>query len=318
MPIALETHLRLAKGQFRRMIQRVVPEDAEGTPLNVEILSGIHTGISGEIAEKSFSIGPANTNDLMLLDDEVLGDDVRFAVESSVFGPLLIVTTDRADIKINGTRVKPGAPCPPEPLPCKVDFNGVRLKLSAVGGHERPFMHKVEQTAMPLLVTVALVAFGTQVYLSSAPAAPFVLQPTIAADPAKKVAATASAEATIKGMIATAKLSDLLTVEKSGAGTISISGTLPPALMPKWQQIRSDIDDVAASAVIVSDVSETPPLTEMPPIAAVELGDDPAIILGDGKKLLVGEQIAGSWIIQSITENSIKIERDGETMDVTF
>jgi hypothetical protein len=318
MPIALETHTRLAKGQFRRMIQRVVPEDAEETPLTVEILSGIHTGISGEITEKSFSIGPANTNDLMLLDDEVLGDDVRFAVESSVFGPLLIVTTDRTDIRINGTRVKPGAPCPPEPLPCKVDFNGIRLKLSAVGAHERPFMHKVEQTAMPLLVTVALVAFGTQVYLSSAPAAPFVLQPTIAADPAKKVAATTSAEATIKGMIATAKLSDLLTVEKSGAGTISISGTLPPALMPKWQQIRSDIDDVAASAVIVSDVSETPPLTEMPPIAAVELGDDPAIILGDGKKLLVGEQIAGSWIIQSITENSIKIERDGETMDVTF
>ncbi|NJM81727.1 MAG: hypothetical protein HC844_03850 [Tabrizicola sp.] len=318
MPITLETHTRLAKAQIRKLVQRILPMGADTACLKVEILTGMHAGTSGEIEGAAFSIGSVTSNDLMLLDDEALGDQANFSIEGSIFGPLISVTTTRKDLKINGTSLRPGQSSAPEPLPCEMDFNGIRLRFSSAAGSARPLAHQAEKAAMPLLVTIALIAFATQIYLSNRPETPLVLHATPAPDPVKKLAAAASAEDDVKGMITEAGLSEHLTVEKSGPAAISISGTLPAGMTTKWHDIRGEIDKQAGAAVIVNRVSEAPPLTDMPPIAAVRLGEDAAVILADGKTLSAGDKINGDWTIRSVREDSIEIERDGEAVVVTY
>jgi hypothetical protein len=318
MPTSLETHTRLAKAQFRKAVQRIIPVNGSDPGLTVEILTGVHAGSSTGVSGPTFSIGPETGNDIMLLDDEVLDGAANFRTEGSVFGTLLTVRTHRDDLKINGAAVRSGVASAPEPLPCEIDFNGIRLRFRPVAGTERPLMQKAAQAVLPMLMTVAFVAFGMQIYLASVPTSPLLLQATPAADPAVQKARVASAEAVVRTMITEAGFSDRLTVAKLGGGTLSINGTLPPDMMPDWHEVRSAIDKAAGDAVIISDVAETPSLTDMPPIAAVRLGADPVVILANGDEIGPGEKISGDWVIRTISEDSLEVEQNGDSLVVTF
>ncbi len=317
MPTVLETHTSLVKAQFGKAKQRMTPQKAAIAGLTVEVLSGTHAGSSGTTGP-SFSIGPDASNDVMLLDDEALGGEARFATLGSVFGPLLTVTTDRNDLRISGAKVRPGITSGPEKLPCEVDFNGIRMRLSAIAGTGPSLKHRAGQAVLPILMTITLVAFGTQAYLASQPQPRLVLQTTQAPDPAAKKVKAESAEGVIRTMITEAGLTDRLKVEKLATGTLSIEGTLPPDMMSDWHQVRSEIDKVAGSAIVISDVSETHVLTDMPPISAVRLGADPIVILANGEEFGRGEKISGDWVIRSITEEALELERNGDSVVLTF
>jgi len=70
--------------------------------------------------------------------------------------------------------------------------------------------------------------------------------------------------------------------------------------------------------VIVAHVNEAPKLTDFPPVAGIELGDDPAIIFARGDRAGIGDPIQDGWVVHNIERNAITLKRDAETTVITL
>ncbi|WP_299554585.1 hypothetical protein [uncultured Tateyamaria sp.] len=317
MPITLKTHTRLAKSQLHKQLQWIIPTTAISPALTVEVLSGSQAGTSTEINTSDFTVGPDPTNDVMLLDDEALGKEAHLACEPSMFGPLLTVKTLRDDLQIDGAVIQSGIKSAPERLPCAIDFNGILLRFQSTGSLERSHPQRKGQTIMRLLLLVAFSAFAAHLYITNLPGSSFILhsEPSIGAS---EPHGTVASERVVNALILKAGLSSQLQVDQLAAGTLSISGSLPPDKMEDWYEIRREIDEAASDAVIISDISEMQSLPQLPLIAAIELGPTPMLVLADGNKIGLGDPIDDNWIIRKIGSETLEIERDDETIVVSF
>ncbi|WP_299507339.1 hypothetical protein [uncultured Roseobacter sp.] len=318
MQAAIETHTRLAKAQYRKLIKLFKPQVATTPALAVGVLSGSQAGTSTEIDVSNFTVGPDPTNDIMILDDEALGGEARFSIETSFFGPLLTIETARRDLRIDGAAIEPDLPSAPERLPCKVDFNGVLLRFQSTDYLVPVRPHRRYQAIVRLSFLVAFSAFAAHLYIANSPEPPFVLHSEPSFNALEPRTAVVASEHVVNELIVEAGLSPQLQVEQAGAGTLSISGLLPSDKMKDWYRIRGEIDGAASGTVIISDVSEMPTLSQLPAIAVIRLSPTPTIILANGTKLGLGDPIDGDWIIRSIGVETLEVERGDETVTVSF
>lgn len=318
MPTVVETHSQLARAKVGAFAHRLLPTSAGPEPVTLEVKSGVHMGSVLDLETGSFSIGPTSETDVMLLDDEALGGDALFETTPSLFGPLVTVTTEREDLRLNGLQAPANAASQPHQLPCTVDFNGISFVLCSARQARPTFGQCAERAVFPLLLTLATATFGAQIYLANQP------QPALAFDPRPVQPAVAvtersdSSETRVRDLITQAGLQDRLDVTRTGTDMLRISGDLPPDMLPMWRDIRGQVDTAAGGVAISSDVKAAPGISQMPQIAAVELGGHPKVHLADGTVLQSGDQISGDWVIRGIEVNAIQVERGSDTLTVSF
>ncbi len=317
MQSAVVTHSQIIKAKALAVAQRLSPGSSQLPPVTLDVKNGVHQGSVLELDNASFSIGPTSETDVMLLDDEALGGNATITISGSLFGPVFTVTTKRSDVRVNGVIVKPDGGSASHVLPCIVDFNGIRFELRTAQKLRPKLFVYNEGILAPLLLAAATMAFGAQAYLSSRP-------PTLAFDmpePQQQTASVAkleSSENLVREMIGEVGLSERLNVAQTGTDMLVISGELPPALMPEWRRIRGDVDRAVGGVAIVSNVSASVGLSELPPVAAVTLGPQPAVHLTSGKTLNIGDAISGDWVIVAIDINNIEIMQGNDVLTIAF
>ncbi len=318
MAHSIETYTTLAKSEFRQLLTKVMPASSAAVTLDVEVLSGLHLGSTGSIDEAQFTIGSETSNDVMLLDDEVLGPNIRFTSQRSVFGPLLTIVTDRSDVSANNQVLSPGVETAPLRLPCEIAVGGVRIRFSNADKRAPLNLYHFEAIAVPLLFAVGLGAFGLQAVLDFTPDPPLALTAPQAEEPGAAAAPRQSAAEISIAQIDQAGLSQFLTVTSSDQGIVNITGSLPAALIPDWRETRRAIDQLTTGDVVVSNVTEAPQLRDFPPVAAIELGDNPMILFANGKRARIGDPVRDEWIIDAIERQSVTLKRNTETVVVRF
>lgn len=313
----VDTHSRLVKSRLRGMTKLLIPLSDEHIAVRVEILNGMHAGISTCVTSSEVTIGSTCDDDIMLLDDEVLGKSAVMKIEASIFGPLVTIHAGCAGVKLNSAAIEPGIPSDIETLPSDMDFNGIRLRLHPADDSQTTFRDRLYSAAIPALAMFGLIALGGQTYLASRPGPDITLQ----AVPDNSISQTHAAQSSaqlIKEIIADSSLSDQLEVVSLDTGAIAISGTLTEDKMNEWRALRADVDQTAQGLGVVNRVTQSTALSNMPAIAAVFTGTDPVVVLADGKRLKIGARITSDWIIHAISESAIEVERNGEIVFVTF
>jgi hypothetical protein len=317
MAVAWETYTVFARSQLRRMADRIMARGRKPVALRIDVLTGLHAGTSTTLPATAFAIGPDPTHDVMLIDDALMGAAASFTCQMSLFGPLVSVITDRSDVVLNGTAAHASTLSAPERLPCDITMNGIHLRLHDATARHHALRQRAAKLGPALLVSLGGAAFAAQLALNMPSHAPVSLAT------APPVANQANAPMTpikdvVTAMIAKAGLADHLQVTSTATDAVNITGNLPAALMPDWHRVRQDIDQITSGHVVVARVTQAPQLAELPPIAAVRLGSVPSIVFANGDTATMGDTVAVNWMIDAITADQITLQRNGETVVVSF
>ncbi|MGD1881448.1 MAG: FHA domain-containing protein [Paracoccaceae bacterium] len=321
MELDIATYRSFAETRWRDLKDLVLPRSAHEIVVHVEVMNGLHHGSAAELKADALVIGPDSSNDIMLVDDEVLGSTLHVTCRRSLLGPLLSLRTSREDVTLNGKPIADDSSTVTERLPCEIGINGIYIRFAPVEAPSSQTPDIKEQIALGVLIAMGLTALGGQTYLSHQPETPDIVMPvsqanvSLASDPAP---ANVDIPQNAQAMINQAGLDSYLTVSAPSAGMIRISGQVPPEQMRTWRALRQDLDQSAGGAVILADVSETAALTDLPPIAAVTLGSTPKVVFANKSFAHTGDRVAGDWIVEEITHDMLRLRRGTETINVTF
>ncbi len=291
--------------------------------LELRVIAGLHSGAVVGLHESEYTIGSDVQSDIVLRDTGVHPIHARLRSRS---GRILLEAVD-ADLVVNGGRVVPkgaGLRCR---LPIDVSFGGAQLRLQSsvdLSVDKLAFARALPTAAIVAAVCVVVVAAGN---LSQAEAdigrAGEVKVPTTAAglgrrDYAVQVSSTAVAQEFQKKLAGSGL--DAVVVEEAD-GRLVVSGALPPSKAPAWANLQAWFDQKFGSdVVLVSNVSVgsgeygKPRLT----LQGIWHGERPYIIGGDGTRYHEGAFTNDGWLISSIGDKELILEKGGATFALNY
>jgi len=312
----LRTNADIAQTKLRGVFKTVFEKDRTPPGLEIHFQSGLQAGTTVAVTKSVCTLGPDQNSDIMLLDDEALGESITLASVRSVFGNAIMITTPRSDVCASNVTLMPGVRSKPLLLPCTIDYNGILASVDAVKETESP---QLKSAVFPGLLAISILAFTAQGLLGSGAVPNMNLQSgTVVQDTQTAIGGIENAETAVSDLLIQAGLEQQLTIHRSGTGMLQISGEIAPALATQWDGIRSEIDRSVGDVMVVYHVSKQEALQDLPPISAVVLGDDAHVVLADRAKLKTGDRIIKDWRIAEITWSGLSLERNGETVLVNF
>ncbi|MEP3636085.1 MAG: hypothetical protein ABJN14_02340 [Paracoccaceae bacterium] len=305
----------------RTSIARAVPwRRSDCIDLQVEIVGGVHDGSVTTIDTTRLVIGPAVTDDIMLLDESAAGENVTIETESSVFGPMVSVHSPRTDVSVNGVTIGSKDSLQTFRLPCQLQINDIPITLTADTSKQTCGLRSLEVGAILLLSWVCLFAVGYALNWGQPTESSFVF---VGSDekmgPAQVTPIAAPPDpAQVTAMIQEAGLGDYLRVVPKSAEALAVTGTLPDDLKDQWLSVRRQIDSSSKRLVVFSEFDESPSRPTIPAIASVRFGDDPALIFSNNRSARVGDTLGGGWTIAAITETGFDLTRQGKELSITY
>lgn len=317
LPAQLDDTYALVRSRVNRTAYRLTRESGPPPPLEVEILSGVHARCTTELTLPDFTIGGGEDHDLMLIDDCIAGEPVRVAARRTLLGPVLIVSTARTDVAVDGQSLAGSDGI--ERLPCRLTVGEVTMVIrerpAATGG--------VRSGRAEWLVAAALAVAGL-----AALAAPWALQGGGASGQVLTLAETAASPlpangapavlAGIEGRISASGLADHLTTAERPDGTLVVSGRLPPSKMALWRELQRELDGQVEPGRLLMQVSQASDLADVPAIRLVRLGAEPQLLLADRRTVSVGDELVDGWRVAEIAADGLTVSRGGETVRMTY
>ena len=287
--------------------------------LNVDVLSGVHTGVSQRIEGGEAVIGSDGAADVILFADALAPRHVAIAPKSS-FGSTVVVKALEGRVTLDsGATLEPGqwaeASMPLDMALRTGDGNGTHVTVSRT-------INPVEfaKPALAAVTALALIVIGPNLVGSAfssverSVTAPAVVAP---AAPVEIAGASDDIVGALRGRVSEAGLGHLVEVTASGDGTVLVSGEVARADGTKWRRILRWYDSVPRAPGLVNavKVGTAPP---MPEIASVWLLGEPEITLANGRKLREGDKARGGWLVKVISAEGVILSRNGSDVTVTF
>ncbi|MEO0327119.1 MAG: hypothetical protein AAF217_00835 [Pseudomonadota bacterium] len=123
---------------------------------------------------------------------------------------------------------------------------------------------------------------------------------------------------TIRTKLEDLKLNHRLKVSSASAETIRIQGSISDAEVTSWNAFLRWYDTKQNFPQLIRDVSRTTLDRNLPEVKSVWLDDQPTAFLKDGTVATVGSSLPDGWKVVSIDATSVKIERDGTFISLTY
>ena len=286
--------------------------------LEVKIDGGVHEGSLTTIDDHVFCIGPAATDNIMLLDKSIAGESVKIETETSLFGAMISVHTDRTDVCVNGAAIQGQNTLQTFRLPCTLQIGGVPIVLSQDHSSDSQAFRPIEIAAIVLLSWVCVFAIGYALNLVQTSSSSFSLiwyaeLPLVW--PSDRAQADHSVVTT---MLQEAGLSDYLRVVPKSAEALAVTGTLPADLKGQWLSVRRQLDQSSERLVVFSEFDESPSRPTIPAIASVRFGDDPALIFSNNRSARVGDTLGGGWTLTEVRETGFGLTRQGKEISISY
>ncbi|MFQ6550996.1 hypothetical protein AAD018_001455 [Aestuariibius insulae] len=313
---ALSTYRSFVGIKLAEMRGDLVERISVNCAIGVRIHSGLHEGSETVLNTQRFRIGSEPIYDVMLVDEEVVGPEIRVECEASYLGTIVRVSTYRADAKLNGKPLKSETEvC----LPARLFFGGVEVELfdpdtSLKKDHR-------EAALFGSLAVISCVAMGFFIWQTTSwPGDALVREISSEPDPSliHETVMKQSALTVLDDLVTRAGLSDYVDIVQQRPGSISVTGTLPPSRIDEWNDLRANYDRQGFDDFILSAVSVSRDLIGLPAISLVKLSGEPQLILSSGERLRVGDKIIDEWVIKEITPDGLMLARRGEQMTVGY
>lgn len=290
----------------------------------LEILDGLHQGVSLALDKAVYRVGTSSDTDLILGDAGVAeqhlvlrisGDQV--AVEA-VGGEVGIIGPDGGSMVLrqgHGQRTR---------LPLELSVGHARLRLRdtrpAAAVKSPPAMAITSRhwaaIAAVLLMVLCTLAFAFR----SEPAQPIHAGSTAHPSNAMPGAAPSveQAHAWLDQSLRDAELAHLQT--RVYGGQISVEGSYPVSLKDRWVAIQQAFDSRFGQHVVLTPRVQATAVVAKPRVRfqAVWFGPNPYVIDEHGKRLYPGATLPDNWVLEGIEGDQVRLVRGHERFAFTL
>lgn len=290
-------------------------------PLTLDVLRGVHSGVSLPLEKGAYLIGSGADCDLMLSDRDVSVHHMRLQFAGSE----VMIEAVGADLMVDETTVPVGHGLQ-VPTPVTVTLGGATLSLSRPA---RPAAaRKAEKSSRTSWMLGGVVAFSLLTIAAvQAGVADLDHQfSTAALDETAMTTATIpsaapSPQAVSEALAARLHEAGLADLKIAADGTrLSVSGAVDDRARKAWGEVQAWFDrSYGTSYVLTSEVAEA--VSKAAPkfnLQAVWFGETPYAISADGARLYRGAALEDGWYIKDIRDGSLTAARQGEEFVLRF
>ena len=286
--------------------------------LNVDVLSGAHSGVSQRVEGGEITIGSAAGSDVILFADPIAPRHASISTRSTFGSTVVIRAIDGPVILDSGAMLEPGQWAEGQ-MPLDLSLGGTHVTLSrTINPHE--FAKPVIAMAMalglilvgPNLVDTAFSSVSRTIDTIDLPIAT-----DVTTNSTQPTAEAVDMVTLLRDRVRADQLGHLIEVLPGRDGTVLASGEIGRDSMDAWRSILRWFDTVPDAPNLVNAVrigSEP----EMPSIASVWLMGEPEVTLASGEKLRAGDRAQGGWIVKSISVDGVVLSRNGSDVTLTF
>jgi len=305
---SLRAHL---KSQSSRIGDWFGKPDATGFCFAVQVENGLHSGHSFTIPAPEITIGGANENDIMLLDDCFSGPQISLSSRSTPLGSIVYLATERPDVMVHGHPFR--SQSEPETLPVIIEIDSVRLKIQNLGTRQSLATHPVLLLAAivaTLAVTIGALSFSDpfkSVALDQVPSTQEQPRPE-----------TGSLSDELLKRLRSSELQGVISTQTLDTNTIAVNGVLPAEMRNSWLEIRRKFEADFPYVILLTRFEMTPELADLPLVSAVLLGDVPKIVFANGTEAGLGDEINNGWIIDAIGAEGFTLNWHGHQQNVMY
>lgn len=299
------------------------PDAPGGTVL--EILDGLHQGVSLPLGQAVYRIGNSPDSDLILGDDgiaaqhlvlRVLPDQVAVEARGGDVSVATLTGVRQLIAQGHGLKVR---------LPVELAFGEARLRLRDT----RPAVAPVSSGSITsrhwsrhcaALVAVLLLVLCTLAFaFRSEPAAP--VPPSAEAKAATIPAVDATPEQAHAWLEESLRAAGLGFLQARVNGRhISVTGSYPATLKDRWLGVQQGFDSrFGQHTVLTPDVQATATVAKpRTRFQAVWFGANPYVIDEHGKRLYPGATLEDNWVLDSIEGDQVRLTRGHERFVFTL
>ncbi len=289
-------------------------------PVTLDVLKGVHSGVSLPLETGAYLIGSGADCDLMLSDRDVSAHHMRLQFAGSD----VMVEAIGADLVVDDTTVPVGHGLQVS-TPVTVTLGSASLSLS------RPVREaagrKAEKSsraswmlggvAVFSLLTIAAVQAGVadgdhRLSMTG------LDEKTITTGTVASTSSPQDVSAALAARLHETGLSDLK-VEVDGT-RFSVSGAVDDEARKSWGEVQAWFDrSYGTNYVLTSLVGEAAPTTAPKfNLQAIWFGETPYAISADGARLYKGAALEDGWYIKDIRDGSLTAARQGEEFVLRF
>ncbi|UWU17084.1 FHA domain-containing protein (plasmid) [Rhizobium sullae] len=289
--------------------------------LTLDVLNGVHSGVSLPLENGSYLIGSAPDCDLMLSDRDVSAHHMRLQFAGSE----VMIEATGADVMVQDTSVPVGHGLHVK-TPVTISLGSARLRLcrpaQAAPGRKADKSKRttwmIGGAAAFSLLTIAAVQAGIANVGDRLPMASFDEKTVAAGTASASMPSADEVSSALAANLAAAGLSDLQV--KADGTRFAVSGALDEEARKSWSDIQTWFDrSYGTNYVLTSMVGEAAAKTSPKfNLQAVWFGETPYAIGADGTHLYKGAALEDGWYIKDIRDGSLKVGRQGEEFILRF
>ncbi|KPX56972.1 SMAD/FHA domain protein [Pseudomonas amygdali pv. photiniae] len=290
----------------------------------LEILHGLHQGVSLLLDNPVYVIGSAAPADLVLGDADVAEQHVRlrFSVEhvaiEALGGDVTVFDSlgQRRVVNVgHGQRI-----CLPVELlvgQSRLCLRSTRSARPIPAVSRRLVLLKWPALAALLLLVTCATAFA---FRAPAESARHSIADSVpgSSTPVKSAPTLTQARSWLEGALQDVRLTQLR-VEEQG-GQLSVEGALPAAQKSSWLQIQQAFDTRYGQHIVLTPNVQASTALAAPRVRfqAVWFGRNPYVIDEHGKRVYPGALLPDNWRLESIEGNQVRLVRGDERFAFTL
>jgi hypothetical protein len=343
--------MSLKTGQGDMSLGTLRRESVSSKP-ELQVVGGFHNGVSLALDEGVYSIGSTADADIVLRDSGVASEHALLRIDSHG----MRVEAMGGDIGIGDELITQGHGCKLR-LPTEIAIGAARLKLSHPGARgtgffagpvgqfmsRNPIATAGGVICCALVITVATRQQAPQMNIGEAVVEPkFTLPSTAQAKPelpktayhadiglpgaassgaVTDVSAQSTVEEAASYLQARLKSVNINSLKVSASDKrVQVVGNLAKRDAPAWISAQQWFDETYSGRVVltanvaIGENQNVPPLR----LQAIWFGERPYILTDEGARFYEGARLESGWMVQRIAEDRIVLERDGESLALTY
>ncbi len=290
-------------------------------PLTLDVLKGVHSGVSLPLERGAYLVGSATDCDLTLSDRDVSAHHMRLQFS----GTEVMIEAIGADLMVDDTAVPVGHGLQVA-VPVTVTLGSARLNLSRAVRERVPAGRPARTSHGWMLGSVAafsvLTIAAVQAGVAQLDHKPSIAGPSEDMVTTGAIVSAAPSSQEVSAALATklreAGLPDLK-IETDGT-RLSVSGAIGDDARKNWGEVQAWFDrSYGTSYVLNSLVGEAAPRSAPKfHLQAIWFGEPPYAIGADGARLYKGAALEDGWYIKDIRDGSLTAARQGEEFVLRF
>lgn len=287
--------------------------------LTLDVLKGVHSGVSLPLERGAYLVGSADDCDLTLSDRDVSARHMRLHFAGSE----VMIEAIGADLMVDDTTVPVGHGLQ-VPVPVSVTLGSARLNLSRAVREPAERAPRSSRGWMLggvvafSLLTIAAVQAGVA-QLDHGPSMAGLNDNAVTTGTIGSPAPSSQeVSAALAAKLREAGLADLK-IEADGT-RLSVAGAVDDGARKNWGEVQAWFDrSYGTSYILTSLVGEAAPRNAPKfHLQAIWFGETPYAIGADGARLYKGAALEDGWYIKDIRDGSLTAARQGEEFVLRF